>query len=407
MHILFFTDNFPPEGNAIASRVFERACYWKQWGHEVTIITSAPNFPEGKLHPTYKNKWYQVETMQGIRVVRVKTFIAKNQGFLLRTLDFLSYIFPAFMAGLIQKKPDVIVATTPQFFVGITAYLFKLFKRSPFVLEVADIWPASIVSVGAMEKNNLIKILEKIELFLYKKATAIVALTDAFKRNMTDRHINPNKISVVINGVDISRYSPGDKNYLLAEKYGISKEHFIVGYIGTHGMAHGLKNVLNTAELLKNNSKILFLFVGTGAERQELIHIANSKQLNNVKFISAQPKSEIPFFWRLCDVALIHLKNDVVFSEVIPSKIFEAMAMGLPLLLASPEGEASKIVIANNAGIWVPAENPTKLSEAINFYYHNAEKRKEFQKNSYASANFYSRERQAKDMLNVLLNVVS
>lgn len=403
MHILFLTDNFPPEGNAIASRVFERACYWIKWGHEVTVITSAPNFPEGKVYQGYKNKFYQVEIMNGIRVVRVKTFIAKNKGFLLRILDFTSYIFPALLAALFQKKADIIVATTPQFFVGITAYILKILKRKPFVLEVADIWPASIVSVGAMHKNSLIRGLEKIELFLYRRSTAIVALTNAFKLNLTARGIPANKIAVVINGVDTNKYCPGEKNCLLAQQYGISEDPFIVGYIGTHGMAHALKNVLNAAQLLKENSRILFLFIGAGAEREELIEYARLNNINNVKFIPAQPKDSISAFWNLCDVALIHLKNDPVFSEVIPSKIFEAMAMHLPLLLAAPEGEASQIIINNNAGIYVPAENSQKLAEAINFYYHNPDKRKIFAKNSYASAKLYSRERQAKDMLAVLV----
>lgn len=398
MHIVFFADNFPPEGNAIASRVFERACYWVKWGHQVTVITSVPNFPEGKIYSGYKNKFYQVEIMEGIRVVRVKTFITKNKGFILRILDFLSYIFPALVAGLFQQKPDAIVATTPQFFVGITAWMTASLRGLPFILEVADIWPASIVGVGAMHKSMLIRWLEKLELFLYRRAIEIVVLTPAFKRNLTSRGVSEHKINVVINGVDLGKYAPLNRDTVLAKEQAIETDQFVVGYIGTHGMAHALVNVLRAAQLLMNPN-IVLLFVGAGAERDELIHYADTNQLKNVKFIPAQPKNTISRFWSLCNVALVHLKNDPVFAEVIPSKIFEAMGMGLPILLAAPKGEASNIITQQKVGIWVPAEDPQALATAINDFYQQAEQRKQFAARSRECAYLYSRERQAKEML--------
>jgi colanic acid biosynthesis glycosyl transferase WcaI len=404
MHIMFLTDNFPPEGNAIASRVFERACYWINAGHQVTVITSVPNFPEGKVYEGYKNKFYQVEIMNGIRVVRIKTFIAKNKGFILRTVDFISYLPPAILAGLWQKKPDVVVATTPQLFVGLTGYFLKVLRRIPFVLEVADIWPASIVGVGAMHKNKLIQMLEKLELFLYRNATTIVVLTDSFKTNLTSRGISADKITVVINGVDTSKYSPLEKNHELARTHGIEPDQLVVGYLGTHGMAHGLMNVLRTAEQITNN-KILFLFIGAGADRDDLMAYAKQKQLNNVKFLPAQPKNTMPQFWSICDIALVHLKNDPVFAEVIPSKIFEAMGMGLPIILAAPAGEASAIIVKENVGIFVPAENPDSLADAIETLYQNPEQRKQFAATSQRCAYHYSRERQASDMLKVIKSV--
>jgi glycosyltransferase involved in cell wall biosynthesis len=273
-------------------------------------------------------------------------------------------------------------------------------------LEVADIWPASIVGVGAMRKNKIIQSLEKIELFLYRNATAIVALTDAFKTNMVERRIPSKKITVVINGVDLQKYQPCSKNMDLAKTYGIAADQFVIGYIGTHGMAHGLRNVINAAELCKKHPKILFLFVGAGAERDDLIEYAKTKNLGNVKFIPAQPKNIVPQCWSLCDVALVHLKNDPVFAEVIPSKIFEAMAMHLPLLLVSPKGEAQNIIQTNKVGIWVPAEDPVKLAEAIDFYYLNPEARQTDASKAYQTAPFYSRERQAKEMLAVLKKVL-
>ena len=147
MKILFLTENFPPETNAAANRVYERATFWAAWGHDVTVITSAPNFPKGVLHDGYENKWYQTETLGGIKVVRVKTYITANAGILLRTLDFLSFMVTGFFASLAQKRPDIVVATSPQFFTAIAGWLVGVFRRRPFVLELGDIWPASIVAV--------------------------------------------------------------------------------------------------------------------------------------------------------------------------------------------------------------------------------------------------------------------
>jgi colanic acid biosynthesis glycosyl transferase WcaI len=402
MHIVFLSDNFPPEGNAIASRVYERACYWVKAGHEVTVITSVPNFPEGKVYAGYKNKFYQVEIMNGIRVVRIKTFIAKNKGFMLRTLDFLSYIIPALLAGLWQKKPDVVAATTPQFFVGVTAYLLTALRRVPFVLEVADIWPASIVGVGAMQKSTLIKWLEKLELFLYSRANSIIVLTQAFEANLTERSVPAAKISVCINGVDTSQFSPVPKNHQLAQNFDIKPDQFVIGYLGTHGMAHGLANVLHCAELLQDHQQILFLFIGAGAERDELMEYAASKNLMNVKFIPTQPKNTMPQLWSLCNVALVHLKNNPVFAEVIPSKIFEAMGMGLPILLAAPAGEASAIITEEEVGIWVAPEQPQALADAALQLYEQPELCQQYAKQSQQRAYYHSRERQANEVLAVL-----
>lgn len=402
MHILFFTDNFPPEGNAIASRVYERASYWVRWGHQVTIVTSVPNFPEGKVFPGYQNNWYQVDYMDGIRVVRVKTFIARNKGFLLRTLDFVSYILPAFFAGVCQDKPDVIAATTPQFFVGMTAWLVSFVRRIPFVLEVADIWPASIVGVGAMKKSLIIRWLEKLELFLYRRAVAIVVLTAAFKKNLCDRGIDPQKLRVVINGVDQRRYAPLSRDVAFGKQLGMPEAKLRVGYLGTHGMAHGLLNVLKTAELLQEIPEIQIVFVGAGAERDMLLAYAQHHQLRNVTFILPQAKEKMRALWSLCDVALVHLKNDPVFAEVIPSKIFEAMGMGLPILLAAPRGEASDIVMQHEVGIWVPAEQPERLKEALITLYYDQALRSAYARQSLAMAPQFSREKQARDMLDVL-----
>ena len=401
MTILFLTENFPPESNAAATRVYERACYWAAWGHQVTVITSAPNFPEGKLFQGYENKWKQTETMSGMRVVRVKTYIAANRGVLQRTLDFLSFMATAFLAALKEPRPDVIAATSPQFFTAVAGWAAGAVRRIPFVFELGDLWPASIAAVGAMKKSFALTLVEKLELFLYRRSAAVAALTRSFKENLTGRGIDADKIAIVINGVDLARYAPRARDPKLAQEWGL-EDKFIAGYVGTHGMAHALDNVLNAAERLKDHEQIRFLLAGAGAERDALMAEAKRRHLDNVVFMPRQAKEKMPAVWSLCDVALVHLKDSPVFAGVIPSKIFEAEAMGLPILLAAPEGEASRIVLEDGAGGHIAAEDPNALADAVLSLSKDDDVRTAFRAAAVAAAPSHSRETQAKEMLDVL-----
>jgi glycosyltransferase involved in cell wall biosynthesis len=345
-----------------------------------------------------------VSELSGIRVVRVKTFIAPNAGRLPRILDFLSYMVTAFFAGLFQPRPDLVVATSPQFFAAVAACALAAVRRLPLVLELSDLWPDSIVAVGAMKKNFALRWLEKLELLLYRRAARIVALTPAFKDNLVRRAVPAWKIDVVLNGVDLSRFAPRPKDLDLARQWGLLEDDFVVGYIGTHGMAHALHNVLDAAQLCPPS--IRFLFVGAGADREKLLAEAKRRALNNVIFVPPQPKENMPAYWSLCDVALVHLKDTPLFATVIPSKIFEAMGMGLPILLACPEGEASRIVENQRAGLWVPPEDPSALANAVLLLKENRSLLQQLAARSLAAAPQHTREKQARDMLAVLERVV-
>jgi len=384
MHILFLSDNFVPETNAAATRVYERAVYWVRWGHQVTVLTTAPNFPEGRLFSGYKNQWYGRESIDGINVVRVKTFIAANDGVVLRTLDFVSFMVSAAIAGLFEPRPDVVIATSPQFFTAIAGWALAGVRRLPFVFELGDLWPRSIVAVGAIRARWVINMLEHIELFLYRRAAIVIALTHTFKENLVARGIPAKKINVIRNGVDLQRYSPRTRDNRQAIAFGLAGQ-FVVGYIGTHGLAHDLGNVIAAADMLRDKP-ITFLFVGAGAERQKLIADAAQRKLANVVFIPMQPKDAMAGIWSLCDVALVHLKDSPAFAEVIPSKMFEAMAMGLPILLVSPSGEASKILADDRAGLWVQSGNPAALAEAALKLFANDTLRASLATSSFISA---------------------
>lgn len=401
MKILFISDNFPPETNAPATRLYEHAFHWVNMGHEVTIVTCAPNFPEGKVYPGYKNSLYRNEMVDGIRVVRVKTYITANEGFFKRTLDYMSFMATSFIAGLFLPRPDVVVATSPQFFATVSGWALSAVRRLPFVFELRDLWPSSIAAVGAMSDSVVLRVLEKIELFLYRRATVIITITQAFKKDLTLRGIDPAKITVVGNGVNLDKLKPGEKDSALMERYGL-KDSFVIGYIGTHGMAHALNRVLDAAELLKGIHDVRFLFVGAGAKKESLIMDARRRGLGNVIFVPNQPKDRIQDFWRLCDVSLINLKASSVFESVIPSKLFEAMGMGLPVIIASPKGEATAIVVNEKIGICIRPEDPAALAEAVIKLKENKLLLDIFANRSRDAASKFCRKKLSQDMISSL-----
>jgi glycosyltransferase involved in cell wall biosynthesis len=402
MHILFLTDNFPPEGNAPATRTYEHAREWVKLGHAVTVITCAPNFPEGVLFEGYKNKWYQREVMDGIDVVRVKTYITANEGFAKRILDYISFGVMGGIAGLFQKRPDVIVSTSPQFFCACGAWVLSIFRWKPWVFELRDIWPASITAVGAMEKSAVIRLLEKLELFLYRRADRIVSVTNSFKTELIERGIEGDKIDVVVNGVDLSKYQPAaEKDQALAAQYGLHNK-FVVAYIGTHGMAHALDKVLDAAAMLQPEQDICFLFAGGGAARAELEASVGRRGLTNVALIPRQPKEMMPALWSLCDISLISLRDTPLFEQVIPSKIFESMGMGLPMVIACPRGEATGIIEDTSSGLVVPPEDPGALADCVASLYADRECLGALARASGVSAETFDRARQAGLMLESL-----
>ncbi|QQP99249.1 glycosyltransferase family 4 protein [Lysobacter enzymogenes] len=405
MRILFLTDNFPPEGNAPATRTYEHAVRWVRAGHEVTVITCAPNFPEGKLFPGYRNAWRSVETLDGIRVVRVKTYITANEGFLKRTLDYLSFMAAGTVAGLFERRHDVVVATSPQFFCALGGWALARLKRRPFVFELRDLWPASITAVGAMQRSAAIRALEKLEMFLYRSADAIVPVTQSFREELVHRGVQADKIHVVLNGVDLQRYRPAARDQAMAKQYDLDGR-FVVGYLGTHGMAHGLEKVIEAAERLRDDPRIVFFFAGSGAQRAHVERMAAERALPNVRMIPRQPKEMMPRLWGLCDLSLIPLRDTPVFASVIPSKLFEGMGMGIPALMSLPRGEAVRIVESTGCGVCVAPEDAAAMADEIAALAGDPERMRRLREASLAAAPAYSRDRQARLMSDALARLV-
>ncbi len=365
MKIVFLSHYFPPEGNAPATRVFEMCRRWVRTGHEVTVITGVPNVPNGVVYEGYRNRLRQEETIHGIRVVRVWTHLAPNKGTVRRILNYLSFMISATLAGLFAPRPDVVIATSPQFFCGWAGVLVSRLRRLPFILEIRDIWPESIVTVGALRGRGLVALLEWLEKRMYAAARHIVTVGDGYRERLQEKGVPPERISVVTNGVDPATFFPREPDAALRERYGLAGR-FVCSYVGTIGMACGLDVVLRAAQRLKEKGRdsIRFLLVGDGAVRAELEQQARTAGLDEVVFAGLQPKPAIPAFLAVSDACLVHLHKRELFKTVLPSKILEAAAMEKPIILGV-RGHAERLVREAGAGICIEPDNADELVAAV------------------------------------------
>ena len=361
MRILFLTDNFPPEVNAPATRTFEHCQEWIKKGHQITVITCAPNFPHGKLYNGYKNKLYQCELISEIKVIRVWSYMSSNSGFAKRVIDYLSFAFMSFFIGIFQKH-DIIIATSPQFFTTWSGWAISKIRRKPWIFELRDLWPESIKTVGVMKQGYIINLLEKIELGLYKSCNRVVAVTDAFKNNLIARGIENNKIEVVTNGSNMELFYPRKVDISLLKSLGLEGK-FVVGYIGTHGMAHNLDFIIKAIEKI-SDSDVHFLFIGDGAMKSKIVKTSKELQLKNISFLDSVSKDEVPRYLSIIDISLAPLKKDDNFKTVIPSKIFESSAMQIPILLGV-QGQAQEILEKYGAGVCFEPDNEKDFIEKL------------------------------------------
>ncbi len=398
MKILFITDNFPPEVNAPATRTYEHCLEWAKQGAEVTIITCAPNFPHGKIYDGYKNKLYQKEQLDGIEVIRVWSYMSANSGFVKRVIDYFSFAFMAFWVGLLQKH-DIVIATSPQFFTTWAAWGISKIRRKPWIFELRDLWPESIRTVGAMKQERILDWLEKIELGLYRDADKVVAVTDAFKSNLIQRGIEPDKIEVVTNGSNVDLFFPRDKDLELLRSLKLENK-FIIGYIGTHGMAHSLDFIVQSISKI-NDASIHFLFIGDGSMKSKIIKIASALSLQNITFLDPIAKEEVPRYLSIIDVSLAPLIKSDTFKTVIPSKIFEAAAMQKPTLLGV-EGQAKEIMDKYGAGLCFEPENEKDFIAKVNLLKNDQSAYKNYQEGCRRLAEEYDRKKLADSMLNII-----
>lgn len=396
MKILFLTDNFPPEVNAPATRTYEHCREWIKAGNEVTVITCFPNYPTGKVYEGYKNSLHKTEWMDGIKVIRVWSYMTANKGFAKRILDYISFSVTSFFAGLFESC-DIILATSPQFFTALSGRTLHHFKHKPWIMEVRDLWPDSIKAVGAMKGNIVLDYFSKEEKWCYKSAEKIIVVTRSFKEEIIRKGIPAEKINIVKNGANMELFRPRKKSQELLDKYNLKGKR-VLGYIGTLGMAHKIDFLI---DCIKNSEEYTLIILGNGAERDCIEEKITKEKINNVILINAVPKEEVADYIALQDAALINLRKSDLFKTVIPSKIFETAAMRIPILLGV-DGEAREMIEEFGAGIYYEPEDMEDFKQKLNQLFSSQELYKSCQDGGERLAQAYDRKRLANEMLEII-----
>lgn len=382
MHILFITRYYYPEKAAAAVCVGETAKRLLHYGHQVTVLTTYPNYPNGIVPTKYRGHLLQTEIIEGVRVVRAWSYTSPNKGFFRRILAHLSFgCLAALLSHRAIPRPDIIIVESPPLFNVIAAHVMTWFTQCPYIFWVADLWPASAIELGVLQNRFLIKLAEWLEWKTYRGARLVWTVTEGMRETLIHRGLEANKIFLLHNGVDTQKFRP--QSQIQARQKWKWGNDFVVLYAGTHGLTHGLKTLLDAAEQLCGQLPVRFILVGDGAEKAHLIATAHSRQLSNIQFLDPVPHEQMPTLLAACDICLAQTRNLPIFAAMLPIKMFEAMACGRPLLLAV-NGEARRMAEQEaRAAIYCEPENAEALATTIRYLYTHPEIVKQLGQNGY------------------------
>ncbi|SHK15412.1 Glycosyltransferase involved in cell wall bisynthesis [Clostridium cavendishii DSM 21758] len=406
MKILFLTQYCPPEVGAPQNRIFEFAKGLKKNGHEVTILTALPNYPKGEIFEGYEGRGVVKEEIDGIKIIRTSIYATKSKSFIKRLRNYFSFTFSSVFQGLKHiEKQDVVITESPPLFLGWSGYVIAKRRGAKFVFNVSDLWPESAIKLGVLHNKLFIKMSVWLEEFSYRKAHLVTGQTKGIVNNIVERGFSEDKVKLITNGVDLSLFSKENRDEQYREEIGV-KDKFAVCYAGIHGIAQGLEVIIEAANILRDNKDIQILFFGDGPEKSMLMNMVKEKGLDNVKFFPVQEKKSMPRIIASMDATVVPLKKLDLFKGALPSKMFEALASELPIVLAV-EGEAEKLINDAKGGIVVEPENPKEIAAAIEKLYNDSALKEELGSNGrkYVAEN-YSREAIVKRLEGYLQNIL-
>lgn len=346
MKILILKQLFYPEPTA---RSIDFALELKKLGHQVQVLTSFPSYPQGKIYDGYKQKIFHKEMIQGIEVIRVPIFPDQSGRAIFRILNYLSYAFSATILGLPRvSKPDIVFAYHGALPVGIPAMVNKLFRGTPFVYDINDLWPDTLTATNMLKNKLIISFVNKWCNFTYNRANAITVLSEGFKKKLIERNVPSNKLNIIHHWsrdkISTEKLPKQKREKLFPE----SKINIL--YAGNLGAAQSLTSLLKVAQRLQSSANVKFIFVGSGVEEKGLINYANGHNLLNVEFHPRVDSSEVSKFLNSADILVVHLKDDPLFRITLPSKILAYLKTGKPILMGI-KGDAEEIIVKSNAGL--------------------------------------------------------
>jgi len=362
LRVTFLTHYFPPEVGPAQTRLHELAKRLIAAGETVTVVTGFPNYPAGEIFPGYRGKRLMEDSYDGIRVLRTWVFATRSRGFIGRLLNYFS--FPVFSLLAVRKlgPTDIIYVQSPPLFTGLAALWFSRLKRAPYIFNVSDIWPQSAVELGVLRNRVAIRLAEWLERHIYRRASRITVPTPGILERLVARGVPREKIFLLTNGVDTAAYNVTSPDRELAQRLGLDG-HKVFMYAGLHGLAQGLDVILEAAKLTRNPD-VLYVLVGDGADKAALVAKAQAEGISNVRFLPIQPTSTLPALLNLVYATVIPLRRLDLFKAALPSKLFDSMAAGRPIV-APLWGEAAALVEAAACGLVVEPEDARGVQEAV------------------------------------------
>ncbi|MGI9605160.1 MAG: glycosyltransferase family 4 protein [Acidimicrobiales bacterium] len=373
--VLVVSQYFPPEIGAPQARLSEMARVWAAEGDDVTVLTGMPNHPTGVIPAEYHKRVRVEESVDGYRVLRTWLFATPNSGFSKKTLSHLTFMVTSVvLAARKVGRPEVVIVSSPTFFSIFSAWLLSRLKRSAFIVEVRDLWPAIFVDLGVLTNKPLIRVLERLELAAYGAADHVVVVTDGFRDDLIERGVPAEKVTTITNGADLRSFTPAVADPADRAWLGADAGDVLVLYLGAHGISHGLETVAEACASL-DGSRVHVAFVGDGAAKQDLVDRVTQLGVGHISVHDSVPRERVPRLLAAADICLVPLRDVSLFSSFIPSKIFEYLACGRAVV-GSVEGEPANILRSAGAVV-VPPEDVQALSAAIGALVDDEEKRAE------------------------------
>ncbi len=374
MRLIILTQYFPPEIGAPQNRLYEIAVRLNKMGVEIEVLTAMPNYPEMQVHAAYKGKRYVKEIIGGLTVHRAWIYAGKSRGIISRLLNYFSFVFTSMFTGLFRlHKADYIFCESPPLFLGISALFLKKAKRAKLIFNVADLWPESAEKLGIITNHTLLGIATRLEEHLYRKSFLITGQSQGIVNNIKKRF--PGKtVYWLANGVDLAFYDSGKTESHWRKENHFTDADFLILYAGIIGYAQGLDVILNAAKATSDKTDMKWILLGVGPEKERLLKLKDGMGLKNVFFFDPVPKTSMPDVWKAVDASVVPLRRLDIFKGIIPSKIFEAMAMCKPLLLGL-EGEAEELFIrGGKAGLsFIPDNGNDLAGKAIQLFNNQEE----------------------------------
>ena len=361
MRLLILTQYYPPEIGAPQNRLHELAVRLQLKGIDVEVLTAMPNYPSMEIHEAYKNGKIREEVIDGVKVFRSKIYVSKSKSIVHRLLNYFSFVITSYFRGRKLSNFDFLMVESPPLFLGYSAILLAKKLNAKLIFNVSDLWPESAEKLDIVNNKSFLKLAYNLEKKCYKRSVLVTGQTNGIVSNIKSRF--PAKdVYWLPNGVDLDFYNPDKveaKGFRV--KNGFKKDQILLFYGGILGHAQGLQIIIEAAKTFEGTHKVQFILQGSGPEKEFLINLKNEYQLSNVHFLEPVSKKEMPSVLKEIDMALVPLRKLELFHGAIPSKIFEALAMKVPLLLGV-DGEAKSHFIDNaKAGLFFEPENCSDL----------------------------------------------